>query len=92
VKLLAVSICQSKAIHEVLSLLLLLQLTSLKELDLSGNLLVELPNAVATLPKLEVCCQQLPCVAVKTNYPRSLLAAQYQLAQVSVDQVPAGCG
>lgn len=30
------------------------QATSLRELDLSGNLLTELPHALATLPKLEV--------------------------------------
>lgn len=35
-----------------------LQATTLKELDLSGNLLVELPHSLATLPKLEVCLQQ----------------------------------
>jgi Leucine-rich repeat (LRR) protein len=33
---------------------LYLQATTLKELDLSGNLLVELPHSLATLPKLEV--------------------------------------
>lgn len=31
-----------------------LQMTQLKELDVSGNLLTELPLAMATLPKLEV--------------------------------------
>lgn len=30
------------------------QMTSLRELDLSGNLLTELPHALATLPRLEV--------------------------------------
>jgi hypothetical protein len=35
-----------------------LQATTLKELDLSGNLLVELPHSLATLPKLEVCLHQ----------------------------------
>jgi Leucine-rich repeat (LRR) protein len=33
-----------------------LQMTSLRELDLSGNLLTELPTSLATLPKLEVRC------------------------------------
>lgn len=33
------------------------QMTSLRELDLSGNLLTELPNSLATLPKLEVRCE-----------------------------------
>lgn len=41
-----------------------LQMTSLRELDLSGNLLTELPTSLATLPKLEVRARAMLCAAV----------------------------
>lgn len=35
-------------------IMIMMQMTSLRELDLSGNLLTELPLSLATLPALEV--------------------------------------
>lgn len=40
-----------------------LQLTSLKELDLSGNVLTELPSTLAQLSKLEVRRHPAPAAA-----------------------------
>eukprot|EP00878_Enallax_costatus_P032387 GHUV01035592.1.p1 GENE.GHUV01035592.1~~GHUV01035592.1.p1 ORF type:complete len:114 (+),score=47.84 GHUV01035592.1:59-400(+) len=75
-----------------------LQMSQLRELDVSGNLLTELPQALGVLPKLEVCMlKHISCTARSKQCcsnrqgPDSSVAACQPLQRVQQAPVAACC-